>query len=85
MRALLILSVVLLAGCASSITQVRERAAVDLRCNQSEISVELTERPYVGVTRYRAEGCGDNRGYECHAWVYSGGLPLGKRTCRRAG
>lgn len=86
MRAsVLICSVVLLAGCATNVTQVRQRAAMDLSCESSEVAVELTARPSLGVTRYRAEGCGSERMYECRARLYSAGLPLGERACRREG
>ena len=74
-----------LAGCATNIAQVRERGAADLACDISNVSVRLTERPYVGVTRYEAEGCGAARAYECSARAYAIGLPFGQRTCKRAG
>jgi hypothetical protein len=74
-----------LAGCSSNVSQVRTRGAADLACNISEVNVRLTERPYVGVTRYEATGCGEARSYECSARVYAIGLPLGERHCRRAG
>ena len=75
----------ILAGCASNIAQVRTRSALDLGCDVSNVDVQLTERPYVGVTRYEASGCGATRTYECNAHFYSLGLPLGQRTCRRWG
>ena len=74
-----------LAGCATNISQVRSRGAADLACDVSNVSVRLTERPYVGVTRYEAEGCGETRSYECSARAYAVGLPFGQRTCKRAG
>jgi hypothetical protein len=82
-----ILAIVLsmLAGCASNVTQVRTRAALDLACDPSNVDVQLTERPYLGVTRYEAAGCGETRSYVCRAPFYSLGLPLGERTCKRPG
>src|SRR5688572_29928733 len=74
-----------LAGCSSNVSQVRTRGAADLACDVSEVNVRLTERPYVGVTRYEATGCGEARSYECSARVYAIGLPIGERHCRRAG
>lgn len=82
---LVAIAVPLLAGCAANETQVRTRGAVDLSCDLANVSVELTERPYLGVTRYEASGCGETRAYECRARFYSIGLPLGERTCKRAG
>jgi len=75
----------LLAGCASNNAQVHARGALDLDCDPSNVHVTLTERPYVGVTRYEASGCGASRSYECRARAYVLGLPLGERTCRRTG
>ncbi len=86
-RALACIALVLpiIAGCASNSVQVRERSALDLACDASNVHVELTERPYVGVTRYEATGCGASRSYECRARAYVAGLPMGERTCRRTG
>lgn len=75
----------MLAGCASNVTQVRTRGAVDLDCEPSNVNVELTERPYLGVTRYDATGCGSTRSYQCSARFYLLGLPMSDRTCKRAG
>jgi hypothetical protein len=74
-----------MAGCAGNESMVRERGAADLHCNPAEVSVKLLERPYVGVTRYAAEGCGETRHYECRARAYTNGVPIGERTCRREG
>ena len=77
--------VLMLTGCATNISQVRARGAADLACDVSNVDVRLTERPYVGVTRYEASGCGEARSYECSARAYAVGLPFGQRTCKRAG
>ena len=74
-----------LAGCATNVSQVRERGAADLNCDAKAVSVTLVERPYVGVTRYEAEGCGATKAYECTARLFSWGMPIGERTCRREG
>ena len=74
-----------LVGCASNDSQVLLRGAQDLNCDEANVHVTLTERPYVGVTRYEASGCGETRSYECRARAYVGGMPLGERTCRRTG
>lgn len=75
----------MLTGCASNVTQVRTRSALDLGCDASEIDVQLIERPYVGVTRYEATGCGMTRSYECRTRFYVLGLPMSDRTCKRPG
>ena len=75
----------MLAGCASNIAQVRTRGALDLGCDPSNMDVQLTERPYLGVTRYEATGCGATRSYVCRTRFYSVGLPVGKRTCKQVG
>jgi hypothetical protein len=75
----------MLAGCASNSSQVRTRGALDLDCDAANVQVQLTERPYVGVTRYEAAGCGATRSYECRATFYFIGVPMGDRSCRRTG
>jgi hypothetical protein len=75
----------MLAGCAANSTQVHTKAAADLSCDLPNVNVRLAERSYLGVTRYEATGCGETRSYECRARFYSLGLPLGQRTCKRAG
>jgi hypothetical protein len=80
-----ILGVLAIAGCATNEAQVRERGAIDLKCDAAEVAVKLVERPYVGITRYEADGCGETRTYECRARAYSAGLPIGERACRREG
>lgn len=75
----------LLTGCASNVAKVRTRSAVDLDCDPSNVDVQLTERPYLGVTRYEATGCGATRSYQCSARFYIAGVPMGDRNCRRAG
>jgi hypothetical protein len=74
-----------IAGCASNASKVRTRGALDLNCDASDVNVELTDRPYLGVTRYDATGCGATRSYQCSARFYLVGVPLSTRTCRRAG
>jgi len=74
-----------LAGCASNNSQVLLKSAQDLNCDEANVHVKLTERPYVGVTRYEATGCGDTRSYECRARAYVIGVPMGERACRRTG
>ena len=56
--ALVAIALPMLVGCASNSSQVRLRSAQDLDCDAANVHVELTERPYVGVTRYEATGCG---------------------------
>lgn len=56
MMGLLAIALPIVAGCASNSVQVRERSALDLDCDAANVHVELTERPYVGVTRYEATG-----------------------------
>jgi len=82
---LVVLALLMIAGCASNSWQVRERSAQDLNCDAANVHVELTERPRVGVTRYEATGCGESRSYECRARAYVAGVPMGERTCRRTG
>ena len=83
--ALVAIAAPMLAGCMSNSAQVRLRSAQDLVCDAANVHVELTERPYVGVTRYEATGCGASRSYECRARAYVVGMPMGERTCRRTG
>ena len=85
LAALVAIAMTMLAGCATNSSQVRLRSAQDLDCDAANVHVELTERPYVGVTRYEASGCGESRSYECRARAYVAGVPLGERTCRRTG
>jgi hypothetical protein len=85
MMGLVAIALPMFAGCASNIAQVRTRGASDLSCALANVDVELTERPYVGLTRYKATGCGATRSYECSSQFYTLGLPIGERTCRRAG
>jgi hypothetical protein len=85
LAALVAIALPMLAGCASNSSQVRLRSAQDLDCDAANVHVELTERPYVGVTRYEATGCGASRSYECRARAYVAGVPMGERTCRRTG
>jgi hypothetical protein len=82
---LVVIASSMLTGCASNITQVRTQGALDLGCDPSNMNVQLTERPYAGVTRYEATGCGTTRSYVCRARFYYVGLPVGNRTCKRAG
>jgi len=82
---ILAIALSMLTGCASNVAQVRTRGALDLGCDPSNVDVQLIDRPYVGVTRYEAAGCGATRSYECRARFYSLGLPLGEKTCKRPG
>lgn len=83
MMGLLAIALPIVAGCASNNAQIQTRAALDLGCDAANVNVQLTERPYMGVTRYEASGCGESRSYECRARVYWLGVPMGERTCRR--
>jgi len=74
-----------LVGCTSNNSQVLLKGAQDLNCDEANVHVKLTERPYVGVTRYEATGCGETRAYECRARAYVIGMPMGERACRRTG
>ena len=81
--ALVAIAVSTLVGCASNSSQVRLRSVQDLSCDEANVHIKLTERPYVGVTRYEATGCGESRYYECRTRAYVAGVPMGERTCRR--
>lgn len=67
MVGLVAIALPIVVGCASSGPQVQTRAALDLDCDAANVHVQLTERPYVGVTRYEVAGCGATRSYECRA------------------
>jgi len=82
---LVVVTLSALAGCATNNSQVLLRGAQDLNCDEANVHIKLTERPYVGVTRYEATGCGETRSYECRARAYVVGVPMGERTCRRTG
>ena len=75
----------IITGCATNSSQVQQRGALDLDCDAASVSVQLTERPRIGVTHYEASGCGESRFYECRARAYVLGVPMGERTCRRTG
>ena len=77
------MSLVAVAACSSSKSIVREESTVDLRCDAQDIAVEEVERPYTGVVRYSAEGCGRSITYTCGARVYVAGAPVGEKGCRR--
>jgi hypothetical protein len=83
--AIVLAALPLLTGCASNVTQVRTQGAVDLSCDPTNVDVKLTDRPYLGVTRYDAIGCGATRSYQCSARFYLAGLPMSDRICKRAG
>ena len=83
--AVAVIALSMLSGCAANTTQVRNRGALDIGCDVESVDVRLTERRYLGVTRYEASGCGQTRSYDCRARFYSVGLPLGERICKRAG
>ena len=52
LMALVAIALPMLIGCATNSSQVRLRSAQDLDCDAESVSVKLTERPYVGVTRF---------------------------------
>ena len=85
LAALVAIAVPMLAGCATNSSQVRLRSAQDLDCDAANVHVELTERPYVGVTRYEATGCGASRSYECRARAYVAGVPTGREDLQADG
>lgn len=58
----------LISGCATNKTLVREQAAEEFGCAKDDVDVEFIERPYMGITRYSAQGCGMRRQYVCKKW-----------------
>jgi hypothetical protein len=67
LRIAIVLSLAVLGGCISKITQgtVREKASRDLSCDEAKIQVEEVEAP---PKTYRAEGCGRKALYRCDSW-----------------
>lgn len=69
-------------ACVSAPRSVREQASSELSCASSQVSVNRTERRYLGNDAYEAAGCGQKVTYECErAYVLL--IPVGTIECHR--
>lgn len=69
-------------ACVSAPQSVREQASSTLSCDASQVSVNRTQRRYLGDDTYEAAGCGQKVTYECErAYVLL--IPVGTTACRK--
>jgi hypothetical protein len=76
----------LLLGCGACVTNkhtLEELASHDLKCAPEAVTITLESRPYVGVTRYTADGCNRHREYICDKTFWFSGIPVGNASCKR--
>ncbi|HMN44052.1 MAG TPA: hypothetical protein PKE27_05750 [Povalibacter sp.] len=72
----------LCAACGSGPQLVREQAGSALACDDAQLSVNRTQRRYLGDDIYEAEGCGKKATYECdRAYVLL--IPVGTVACHK--
>ena len=69
-------------ACVSAQQSVREQASSALSCETSQVTVNRTERRYLGDDAYEAAGCGHKMAYECER-VYVLLIPVGTVGCRK--
>ena len=82
-RVLIAAAVALLcSACVSAPQSVREQASSTLSCDASHVSVNRTERRYLGDDTYEAAGCGQKVTYQCErAYVLL--IPVGTTACHK--
>lgn len=69
-------------ACVSAPQSVREQASSALSCDASQVTVNRTERHYLGNDAYEAAGCGQKATYECErAYVLL--IPVGTVACNK--
>lgn len=69
-------------ACVSAPQSVREQASSSLSCEASQVTVNRTDRRYLGDDDYEAAGCGQKVTYECErAYVLL--IPVGTIACRQ--
>jgi hypothetical protein len=69
-------------ACVSAPQSVREQASSALSCDASQVTVNRTERRYLGDDAYEAAGCGQKVNYECEqAYVLL--IPVGTLECHK--
>lgn len=69
-------------ACVSAPQSVREQASSALSCESSQVTVNRTERRYLGNDAYDASGCGQKVTYQCErAYVLL--IPVGTVACRK--
>ena len=67
-------------ACVSAPQSVREQASSALSCDASQLTVNRTERRYLGDDTYDAVGCGQRVTYACErAYVLL--IPVGTVSC----
>jgi hypothetical protein len=72
----------LCSACVSAPQSVREQASSALSCDASQVTVNRTERRYLGDDSYEAAGCGEKMTYECErAYVLL--IPVGTVGCHK--
>ena len=82
-KALVVAAAALLcSACVSAPQSVREQASSALACDSSQVTVNRTERRYLGDDDYEASGCGQKLTYQCErAYVLL--IPVGTVACRK--
>ncbi|HEY4370055.1 MAG TPA: hypothetical protein VGN07_22680 [Steroidobacteraceae bacterium] len=69
-------------ACVSAPQTVREQASGTLSCDASQVTVNRTERRYLGDDAYEAAGCGQKVTYKCErAYVLL--IPVGTTACHK--
>lgn len=72
----------LCSACVSAPQDVREQASSALACDASQLTVNRTQRRYLGDDMYEAVGCGQKVTYECErAYVLL--IPVGTVACNK--
>lgn len=71
----------LCAACASAPERVRKQASSALACDAAALTVNRTERRYLG-DQYEVVGCGQKVNYECER-AYVVFIPVGTLECRK--
>lgn len=72
----------LCSACVSAPESVREQASSALSCEASQLTINRTERHYLGDDAYEAVGCGQKVTYECErAYVLL--IPVGTTSCHK--
>jgi hypothetical protein len=69
-------------ACVSAPQSVREQASSSLACDSSQVTVNRTDRRYLGDDDYEAAGCGQKVTYECER-AYVLFIPVGTLACHK--
>jgi hypothetical protein len=60
----------LLLGCTSNTELVKKMAAVELQCNESDLSITHRSGTDTNGKSYEARGCNQTQTYMCDRWSY---------------